>query len=88
MDGVLLGVLVIFIPVHVLLIWIPISNSLQALISIKSKILWCSSLILFPFIGVGIFHFKFRSSLFLGKRYKISAAEERARSGTLSGGDD
>jgi len=76
-----LGILLVF---HVLLIAIPIANTLRAAISAKSKALWCGFLILFPLLGAGVFHFKFRASLFLGKKYERSAAEERASSGTFS----
>lgn len=88
MDNAFIGFLVIFIPLHVLLIMIPITRTLRAGISAKSKILWCGFLLLIPLIGVALFHFKYRTSLFQGKLYEVSAAEERARSGTLAPRDD
>jgi len=88
MDNVLIGFLVILIPIHVLLIWIPITSTLRATISAKSKILWCGFLLFLPLLGVAVFHFNYRTSLFQGKVYEISAAEERARSGTLAPRDD
>ncbi len=88
MDTALIGFLVIFIPIHVLLISTPIAHTLRATISAKSKILWCAFLLFIPLIGAAVFHFKYKTSLFQGKAYKISAAEERARSGTLAPRDD
>ena len=88
MDSALVGFLVVFGAFHILLVAVPITNTLQAPISVKSKIFWCLFLIFLPLIGVAIFHFKYRASLFRGKTYEISAAEERARSGTLAPRDD
>ena len=88
MNNVLTGFLVILIPLHVLLIAIPITRTLQAAISVKIKMAWCGFLLFFPVLGVGVFHFKYRTSLFRGKVYEVSAAEERARSGTLAPRDD
>ena len=88
MNNALLGFLIIFIPIHVLLIAIPISHTLRKDISAKSKMLWCGFLLFVPVLGAGVFHFKFRTSLFQGTAYEISAAEERARSGTLAPRDD
>ena len=84
MNNALIGFLVVFIPIHVLLITIPITRTVRTAISAKSKILWCGFLLFFPLIGVAVFHFKYRTSLFQGKVYEVSAAEERARSGTLA----
>ncbi|NNE63066.1 MAG: hypothetical protein HKN34_03195 [Gammaproteobacteria bacterium] len=84
MNNALFGFLIIFIPLHVLLILIPITHTLRAAISAKSKILWCGFLLFLPLIGVAFFHFKYRTSLFQGKVHEVSAAEERARSGTLA----
>lgn len=88
MDTALIGFLVIFIPIHVFLIAIPVTNTLRATISAKSKVLWCGFLLFIPLIGAAVFHFKYKTSLFQGKAYKISAADERARSGTLAPRDD
>ena len=82
------GFLIVFGAIHALLIAVPVTNTLQASISWKSKLFWCLFLLLLPLIGVAIFHFRYKASLFRGKAYEISAAEERARSGTLSPGDD
>lgn len=84
MSNALFGFLVIFIPLHVLLVVIPMAGTLRATISAKSKILWCGFLLFLPLIGVAVFHFKYRTSLFQGKAFEVSAAEERARSGTLA----
>jgi len=84
MSNALTGFMVFFGVSHCLLITIPILNTLQASLSAKSKLFWCLFLLLLPLAGVAIFHFRYRSSLFQGKAYEISAAEERARSGTLA----
>jgi hypothetical protein len=88
MDKTLIGFLVVFGVSHLLLVAIPITKTLQASIPGKSKLFWCLFLVLLPFIGVTIFHFRYRVSLFQGESYEISAAEERARSGTLAPRDD
>jgi hypothetical protein len=87
MNNTLFGFLVVFIPLHVLLVAIPIMHTWRATISVQSKLLWCIFLLCLPFIGVAVFHFKYRSSLFGGKQYQRSAAEERAASGTLAPDD-
>jgi hypothetical protein len=84
MNNALIGFLVVLLPLHLLLIAIPVMRTLRANISGKSKLTWCAFLILLPFVGAALFHFKYRASLFQGKGYEISAAEERARSGTLA----
>ncbi len=88
MDNALMGFLVVFGAFHLILVAIPITNTLQASISGTSKLFWSLFLMLLPLIGVAIFHFRYRTSLFHGKTYEISAAEERARSGTLAPRDD
>lgn len=88
MDSALIGFLIVFGAFHLLLVVPPIMNTFKASISAKSKIFWCLFLMLLPLIGVLIFHFRYRASLFHGKTYEISAAEERARSGTLAPRDD
>jgi hypothetical protein len=70
MDNALVGFLALFSIVHILLIAVPIGTTLRAPISVKSKILWVVFLLIFPFIGVALFHFRYRSSLFLGKPYE------------------
>jgi hypothetical protein len=84
MSTALTGFLIVFGVAHFVLIVIPIINTLQAPISGKSKVFWCLFLIFLPLVGVLIFHFRYRTSLFQGKTYQISAAEEQARSGTLA----
>lgn len=84
MDSALFGFLVIFIPIHVLLIAIPISRTLRVPISVKSKMIWCGFLLFIPFLGAAVFHYKFKPGLYQGEPYEINAAEERARSGTLA----
>lgn len=84
MTKELIGFLTLFGIAHFLLIAIPIIDTLQASISWKSKIFWCLFLLFIPLLGVAIFHFRYKTSLFQGKVYEISAAEERARSGTLA----
>lgn len=87
MDKAWLGFFIVIAIFHVLLVVIPIAYTLRAAISTKSKLLWCGFLLFVPFLGAGLFHFKYRASLFLGKGYQRSAAEERASSGTLSPDD-
>ena len=70
MDKALIGFLVVFGLLHLLLIVVPITTTLRAAISGKSKILWFAFLVFLPFIGVALFHFRFRTSLFLGKTWE------------------
>jgi hypothetical protein len=84
MENALIGFLVVAIPVHLLLIAIPVTTTFRADISIKSKLLWCGFLFCAPFIGAALFHFKFRPSLFRGRLSEINTASERTRSGTLA----
>ena len=84
MGKELIGFLTLSGIAHFLLIAVPIIDTLQASISWKSKIFWCLFLLFLPLLGVAIFHFRYKTSLFQGKVYEISAAEERARSGTLT----
>jgi hypothetical protein len=72
MDKALVGFLVLFGILHLLLVVVPIITTLRASISGKSKILWCSFLMFLPLIGVALFHFRFRTSLFLGKTWEPS----------------
>jgi hypothetical protein len=72
MDSALTGFLILFGIFHLLLIAIPIGTTLRSPISGKSKILWSIFLVILPFIGVAFFHFRFRSSLFMGKPYEPS----------------
>ena len=88
MSNALIGVLALLGSVHCVLVVVPVVQTLRASISAQSKIAWCLFLLLIPFIAVAIFHFRFRASLFQGKSWQISAADERARSGTLAPRDD
>ena len=69
MDRALVGLLVVFGILHLLLIAVPVGAALRAPISSISKAFWCAFLVTLPFIGVAIFHFRYRSSLFMGKPY-------------------
>lgn len=88
MSNSLIGVLALLGSVHCVLVVVPLVHTLRAPISAGSKIAWCLFLLLIPFIAVAIFHFRFRASLFQGKPVGISAANERARSGTLAPRDN
>ena len=72
MDKALTGLLGVFGILHLLLVVVPVTTTLRASISGKSKILWCAFLVLLPFIGVAVFHFRFRTSLFVGKTWEPS----------------
>ena len=88
MNKPLIGFLAVVGIVHLFLIVIPLKDTLRASISTKSKVAWCLFLILLPIIGAFVFHRWFRSGAYQGKNYEISAADERARSGTLSPDDN
>ena len=79
MDKALIGFLGLFGILHLLLVVVPITTTLRATISSKSKILWCAFLAFLPFIGVALFHFRFRTSLFLGKTWDPSPHDLGAR---------
>ena len=64
MSNALKGILILIGISHFMLVVIPILNTLYASISAKSKLFWCSFLIFLPFIGVAIFHFRYKASLF------------------------
>ena len=81
----ILGVLGIF---HLVLVVVPVVETLKSGLSLKSRLAWSLFLLLTPFVGVALFHFRYRSSLFRGEGWNISAADERARSGTLAPDDD
>lgn len=87
MTKALIGFLAVTGIVHLFLIVIPLKDTIQAPISKKSKLFWCSFLIFLPVIGAFVFHRIFKSGAYQGKNYEISAAEERARTGTLSPDD-
>jgi len=72
MDRALIGFLGVFGFLHLLLVAVPFTTTLRATISGKSKILWCVFLFFLPFIGVAVFHLRFKTSLFLGKTWEPS----------------
>ena len=79
MDSALIGFLLLFGIVHLLLIAVPIGTTLRAPVSGKSKLLWCAFLLLLPVVGAALFHFRYRSSLFIGKPFEPSAHDLGAR---------
>ena len=79
LDSVLIGFLVIFGILHLLLVAVPLGTTLKAPVSTGSKLAWSAFLILLPFVGAALFHFKYRSSLFHGKPYEPSAHDLGAR---------
>ena len=85
MDRALLGFLVVFGTMHVLLIVIPLRDTLKSNISPASKFVWCSFLLLVPFLGAAVFHYRFRSGLFQGKGWEPSAHDLGARNPELPG---
>jgi hypothetical protein len=87
MDKALTGFLIVFGILHLLLIVVPLSTTLHATISTYSKICWSAFLIFLPFIGIAVFHFRFRSSLFVGKPYEPSPHDLGVRSGKYSPDD-
>ena len=84
MSNALKGVLILLGVSHFLLVAIPILNTLYSSISAKSKMFWCSFLLLLPFIGVAIFHFRYRVGLFQEQSHEtkraIIAAEKQKHS--------
>jgi hypothetical protein len=72
MDKALTGFLAVLGILHLILVVVPVSTTLRASVSGKSKILWCAFLVFLPIIGVAVFHFRFRASLFLGKTWEPS----------------
>jgi hypothetical protein len=87
MTKALIGFLAEIGIVHLFLVVIPLKDTIQSTISIKSKVFWCSFLIFLPVIGAFVFHRLLKSGAYQGKNYEISAAEERARTGSLSPDD-
>ncbi|MEM7208620.1 MAG: hypothetical protein AAF434_12415 [Pseudomonadota bacterium] len=88
MDKALIGFIVIFGFFHVLLIVVPISDTLKAKISPKSKLIWITFLVLLPFFAVAYFHFRFRSSMYQGKPYEPTAHDLGAISPTKGSNKD
>ena len=70
MSKAVVGGLFVILIFHALLVAVPLWQTLRARISNRSKAIWSLFLILVPFIGAGIFHYRFRSSLFEGKAYE------------------
>lgn len=64
MSNALKGILILVAILHFILIVVPVLETLYASISKKSKMFWCAFLILLPFAGAAIFHFRYRASLF------------------------
>ncbi len=79
MDSAVIGFLFLFGIVHLLLVAVPLGSTLRSQISLKSKLLWCAFLVFLPFVGAAYFHFRYRSSLFLGKSYDPSVHDLGAR---------
>ena len=70
MSSAIIGILAVVAIAHVLLVIVPLLATLRAPISGKSKLVWCAFLLLLPFIGVAVFHYRFDSSLFRGRAYE------------------
>ena len=83
-----IGVLALLGVCHLVLVVVPIVETMKSKLSLESRLAWSLFLLLTPFIGVALFHFHYRVSLFRGEGWNISAADERARSGTLAPDDD
>lgn len=87
MNKSLIGFIAVVGIFHLFLIVIPLKDTWQAPISVNSKILWSCFLVLLPIVGALVFHRWFKSGAYQGGTYEISAAEERARSGTFAPDD-
>ncbi len=87
MSKALIGFIAVVGIVHLFLVVIPLRDTLRARISTQSKLAWISFLLLLPFVGAFVFRYFFNSGAYQGDNYEISAAEERARSGTLAPDD-
>ena len=87
MDSAIVGGLGLFGLIHFVLIVVPLFNTLRAPISLQGKLFWCAFLVLLPIVGVVVFHFKFRSSVFQGEGWRESSEIERAKAGTLAPND-
>ena len=81
MDKALIGILGVAGILHLILVLVPVRDTLGASISLQSKLAWCAFLLLLPFVGVAVFHFLFRSSMFQGKAYEPTSQELGAPSG-------
>jgi hypothetical protein len=70
MSKAIIGFLAVAGAFHLILIIMPVMRTLGASISAKSKLIWCAFLVLLPFVGVAVFHFRFKLSLYQGKAYE------------------
>ena len=75
MSTAIIGFLAVTGIFHLILVVVPIMNTLRASISGISKLIWCAFLVLLPFIGVAVFHFRFKSSLYQGKAYEPTSSD-------------
>ena len=64
MNSAIKGVLILIGISHIILIIIPVLDTLYASISKRSKLLWCAFLIFLPCVGAAVFHFRYKASLF------------------------
>ena len=87
MNTSLIGFIAVAGIFHLFLIVLPLKDTLQAPISLKSKIFWFCFLVFLTFVGAFVFHRQFNSGAYQGETYEISAAEERARAGTFAPDD-
>ena len=87
MDKSLIGALVFFGFWHLYLVLVPVRNVMRARISLQSRLFWSAVLLFIPFLGVAVMHFFYGTGLLHKGGYELSAAEERARSGTLAPDD-
>ena len=83
-DNILIGALAVFGTPHLVLVAVPLTETIRSRISPPSKLVWALFLLLLPVAGVAVFHYRYRSSLFGGASFELDAASERARSGTLA----
>ncbi len=87
MSNALIGFIAVIAILHLFLVVVPLKDTLRARISTQSKFAWSLFLLLLPLVGAFVFQRLFRSGAYQGENYEISAAEERARSGTLAPDD-
>ena len=78
MSNALKGVLILIAISHLILIVVPVLDTLYSSISRKSKLLWCSFLIFLPYIGAAFFHFRYRASLFQEETHETKRAQIEA----------
>lgn len=64
MSNAFKGILILIAISHLILIVIPVLETLYSSITKKNKMFWCAFLIFLPFVGAAIFHFRYRSSIF------------------------